>query len=130
MKLPPPLVRKLIDRFEVLIAEGEEILRTAKSIPAQYKENWVTQRTVQARAAYQELDWPRFVEWRTKAATLLDHILPKDHIHYPVVKSLPNLASSDDKLAAAVSVLKGIKNDLEEGFLDSLFHRVEAEIAS
>ena len=60
MKLPPPLVRKLIDRFEVLIAEGEEILRTAKSIPAQYKENWVTQRikSGKLRAAYQELDWP------------------------------------------------------------------------
>lgn len=130
MKLPSLLLAKIIGRFDSLIAEGEEILQTAKHIAAEFSEYWVTGRTYESRAAHRELDWPRFVKWRTNAATLLDHVLPKDHIHYPIVKSLPNLGCSEDRLTAAVSVLKGVKNDLEEGFLDSLCDRVETEIAS
>ena len=130
MKLPSPLLTKIVGRFDALIAEGEEILRTAKVIPPQHSGNWVTGQSYESRKAHRELDWSRFVEWRTKAATILDHILPKDHVHYTLVKSLPDLGSSDERLTAAVSVLRAVQDDLEQGFLDPLFTRIEAELAA
>jgi len=130
MKLPTSLFAKLIGRFESLIAEGEEILRTAKTVPAQHAYNELTGRHYETRSAYQQIDWPRFVEWRTKSVTLLSHILPKDHVHYSAVESMPGLQNTESKLEWGVSMLKGVKNDLEEGFFDNIVSQIEAEVAS
>jgi hypothetical protein len=130
MNVRQPLLGKLLERFEDLIAEGERILKTAKAIPAEVAYNELTGRHYQRRSGYQELDWPQFVEWRTKAVTLLSHVLPTDHVHFPAVKTMPNLQCTEEKLEAGISMLKGVKDDLEKGFLDNIFSRIEAEIAS
>jgi hypothetical protein len=124
------ILSKLLERFDRLIAEADEILASANKIPAQYGHNRMTGEPFERAAAYTEIDWPRFVEWRTKAATLLGLVLPKEHVHRSAVESMPALQNSESKLEWGISVLKGIKNDLEEGFLDDLFSRIEAQIAA
>ncbi len=130
MKVGPPFLTKLLGRFESLISEGEEILRSAETIAAKHGYNELSGRHFESQAAYQQLNWPRFVEWRTKTATLLAHVLPKDHVHYPAVESIPALQSTEDRLEWGVSLLRGVKNDLEEGFLENIFIRIEADLAS
>jgi len=130
MKLGQSFLTKLLERFETLISEGEELLRTSETIPAKYGYNDWTGESFERYSAYQEINWPSFVEWRTKTATLLAHVIPKDHILYPATETLPKLQPTKDRLEWGTSMLKGVKNDLEGGFLDNIFLQIEAEVAS
>ena len=130
MKLPQRTMEKLLGRFETLIAEGENVLNSAKAIPAAYSYNEITGRNYESRSAYAQLDWPRFVEWRTKAATLLAHVVPKEHVHYSAVKSMLVLRVTEDVLQWGISTLKAVKDDLEGGFLNNIFSQIEAELAA
>lgn len=124
------MLTRLLARFETLIVEAEGILKSAQLIPAEYDANRATGEYFERSAAYKKIDWPRFVEWRTKAATVLAHVVPKDHVHHAAVESMPTLQNSESQLEWGISLLKGVKNDLEEGFLADLFSRVEAEVAA
>ena len=130
MSLPQKTLGTILTRFNSLIAEGIDILETAKTVPAVIKYSEMTNRPYEARSAYRKLDWPRYVEWRTKATTLVSHILPKDNIHYASVEMLPQLGPSPEHMEWATSFLKAVKNDLENGFIDGLASQIEAEIAS
>lgn len=117
-------------RFDSLIAEGEDVLRDGEMIPAKYGYNELNNSHYEQQSAYRKLNWPKFVEWRTKMATLLAFVLPKDHIHYPAIASISKLKPTADRLEWGVSMLRAVKNDLEAGFLDRIFLRIEAEVAS
>ena len=129
MKLPDSLLAKYVARFNSLIAEGRSILDSVKEVPATMGENVMGESVVKF-PAYKQLDSERFVEWRTKVATLLASIVPKGHVHRDEVEKLPKLQDSPYLLHTAVSLLKGIKDDLEQGFFDDLAVEIEAEVAS
>jgi len=129
MKLPKALQAKILLRFDTLLAEGEATLKAGQYIPPSVQEDMFGN-THQSGGDYRQLDGPRFVEWRSKAATLLSHVIPKGSIHSKTVGSLPELRATEWELQTALSLMRAIKNDLEEGFLDSLFSQIEAEITS
>jgi uncharacterized protein with HEPN domain len=130
MNLPQKTLAAVIARFDALIAEGEDILKTAEAVPAIIEYREMTGVPYESRAAYKKLDWRRYVEWRTKSATLLSHVLPKDSVHHAMADKLPNLSPSVERMEAAISFLKAIKSDLESGFLEKVASHIEAEIAA
>lgn len=130
MNLPERTLATILRRFESLIAEGKDILNAAEIVPAITDYNESTGRQFELQAAHKKLNWPRYVEWRTKAATLVSHILPKDSIHHASVESLPQLTPTADHMEWGISFLKAVKDDLESGFLDGLASKIEGEIAA
>lgn len=130
MKLPDVIFAKTLARFDSLIAEGRNILASAQDVPASTLRNKVTGVDVPIGKAYKRLDAEKFIEWRTKAATLLALVVPKGHVHRQTVEELPKLQDSQENLQEAVSLLRGVKDDFEQGFLDDLATAIEAEIAS
>lgn len=130
MKLPNLLLAKHVARFDSLIAEGRSILDSAKEVPAKMDYNELTGETWEGRSAYKQPDSERFTEWRTNVGTLLARVIPKDHIHRDAVEKLPEWQPTTHSIQEATSLLKGIKDDLEQGFLDDLTLGIEAEIAA
>jgi hypothetical protein len=130
MKMPDALLAKTLARFDSLIAEGRNILDSAETVPPTMHYNDWTGENLETFPAYKKIDGERFVEWRTKATTLLARIIPKGHIHREAVEELPSLNPSHEDLQSAVSLIRGVKDDLDKGFLDDLSGQIEAEIAS
>lgn len=130
MKLPKNLLEKIMSRFDSLVVEGQRILADAEEIPERTRQiDWEGTEHVVHRAC-KKLDWPRFVEWRAKSATLLSHVLPKDSVHCKGVEGFPRLDPVSDGLQWGISMLKAAKDDLGQGFFDSLSGQIEAELAS
>jgi hypothetical protein len=129
MKLPDAVLAKTLARFDSLIADGRNILASAQDIQQPTKANWATGEAIRIGKGYKKLDAEKFVEWRTKAATLLALVVPKGHVHRQAVEALPTLQDTYQSLQEAVSLLRGIKDDLEKGFLDDMAGAIEAEIA-
>lgn len=130
MSLPVRTLATILGRFDALIAEGETILKNAEDVPAVYEHSDITHQQYESRAGYKKLDWPRYVEWRTKAATLLCYVLPYGNVHEVAAKNVPQLAPTVEHMEWAIGFLKAVKNDLESGFLDDLASKIEAEIAA
>jgi hypothetical protein len=129
MNSSTPFRIKLLSRFDELVSEGEKILAAAEDVPATYRIDTFGEHRLRSRG-YAKLDLDRFVEWRTKSTTLLAHIIPKEHVQYNLVQNVVKLQASKEQLQGAISALKGLKNDLETGFLDTIFTRIEAQVAS
>jgi len=130
MNIPEKTRGKLLAHFDALIADGAGILKTAEDIPPEYDYSEFNHRQYEKRASYKKLNWPHYVEWRTKAATLVAHLVPKESIHNASVEGLAQLTPTAEHMEWAISFLKAVKSDLESGFFDSLGSQIEAEIAS
>jgi hypothetical protein len=128
--MPEKTHAAILSRFDSLIDEGEAILNKSENVPPVMEYNEYQNTHYQQRAGYKKLSWPDFVEWRTKAATLLCYVLSKDHVHQEKAKSLPEISPQEDTLVWAINFLRAIKDDLVNGFLDSLASKIEAEIAA
>lgn len=113
MNLPKAILTKTLARFDSLIAEGRNILDGAK-----------------VDGGIGMPDVANLIEWRTKAATLLNRVIPKSHVHRPAAEAVTQLQATHEALQGAVSLLRGIKDDLDKGFLDDLSACIEAEIAA
>ena len=129
MKLPDAILAKTLARFASLIDEGRNILGSAENVPPTMRRNDETGKEYQAAAGYKKLDPDKFIEWRTKATTILSLVIPNGHIHRKASEDLTKLQCTGEQLQGAVSLLRGIKDDLEKGFLDDMATSIEAEIA-
>jgi hypothetical protein len=129
MKLPDAILTKTLARFDSLTSEGRNILGSADAVPAVVEEIGYPGAQVITKPGYTKIDSEKFVEWRTKAATLLALVVPKNHIHRTAVESLTKLRPAYEGLQEALSLLRGVKDDLDKGFLDDLATVIEAEIA-
>ena len=126
MGLPPRLQQKYLARFETLIAEGEGI-HADMQVTTSRHEYW--DRTSDVRRKYQ-VDWGRFVEWRTKVASLLSNIVPESNVNHRAVINIPNLSNQKGRLEYGIALLKGIREDFTYGLLDDLVIQIEAEISA
>ncbi len=130
MKLPDAILAKTLARFDSLIAEGRNILTSAQDVAPSTRRNRITGEVFQIGQGYKKVDTERFIEWRTKAATLLALVVPKGHVHRQAVEDLTKLQESHQLLQQSVSLLRGVRDDLDKGFLDDMAGAIEAEIAS
>lgn len=130
MKFSNALIAKTVVRFDSLLAEGKSILNDAKEVPAKVRHEGFSGRSYELTSAYRQPDSERFIEWRTKAATVLALVVPKGHVHRSSIEALPTLLPSANLLKGALSVLKGVKDDFEQGFFEDLALVIESEIAA
>src|SRR6266498_2638977 len=130
MKLPDAILAKTLARFDSLIADGRNILDSAENVPPRTGRNRITGESYELSSGYKKIDVEKFVEWRTKAATLLARVVPKGHVHRAAVEAFPSLQASHELLQSNVSLLRGVRDDLNNGFLDDLSTEIEAAIAS
>lgn len=110
MAMPPKLKQKLTERFDALIAEGEQVVESLRE--------------------HGRPPTPPILEWGTKCASLLIQVLPRQH---PRFKNIPEFGAefgSHVNPPKQLPVLKAIRDDFVHGFLDDLAEQIEAEIAS
>ncbi|HWQ90493.1 MAG TPA: DUF4145 domain-containing protein [Clostridia bacterium] len=129
MKLPDAILAKTLARFDSLISEGCNMLANAADVPPTTGFHPVSGVNCVFSKGYKQPNPDKFVEWRTKATTLLALVIPRNHIHWKTVEETADLKCSQELLQSAVSVMRGCKDDLEKGFLDGLAGAIEAEIA-
>jgi len=125
MPLPARLRAKLLARFDELIAEGEAIHHDIQEVRRDHGERVKPRYTTR-----KVIDWPRFVEWRTKCKSLLVVIIPAGHAHRGAAEDFSKLLNRKDRLEYGIALLKGIKADMEGGFLGDVSMQIEAEIAA
>ena len=77
MPLPPQIARRYIQRFDELIAEGEEVQKTLKIEPRGHDPNCYEGNRPQKVPDKVTIDWPRFVKWKTNCVSLFSQVLPK-----------------------------------------------------
>lgn len=124
--LPDNLQKKYIDRFDELITQGEIITQ-------KIREDVVNHRTLTSS--------PLVMQWKTCCISLLSHVLKGSNAHKYLIKEFEEIQISNPRkgtkgyidllsMSEAVSKLKAIKDDFENGFLANLSMQIEAEISA
>jgi len=126
MALPPRLHEKYLKRFEELITEGEGILHSPRTVVVEDDLAYAAGLSSKPDT-YQEIDSARFYEWQVKWSTLLGQIVPPTHPKAADIKQMSDYTPS--ALGDMLAVLRGIRDDYVNGFLDDLPLLVHAEIA-
>ncbi len=128
MSLSPLLKDKIIDRFDKLIAQGEELLSNPKVVQ-KFKSGNILTGEVRTRPE-EHADFSGFVKWRTDSFLLLTMLFSKSQAHHDMVSTFNKLQTRLDNVKWGIATLKSLKENLEEGFLDDLSAQIGAEIAS
>jgi hypothetical protein len=126
MKLPPNLKQQYLSRLDVLIRRGEEVPVRSTQILA--SANLMTGEKKYRPSS--DVDWPKFVEWRTACVTLLDQVVPRGSAHRPTVEGFTGLGNSPEKLQFGVAFLRAIREDVAADHLNDLASEIEAEISA
>jgi len=128
MSISKKLKAQLLARFDELITVGEDILNTPEDVPPVISRDAMTGDPYMQEPPSQRLNWSKLVEWRTKSASLLSQVLLKGSVHEKAAVSF--LSVTAPGLEGAISILRALKDDFDQGFLDNLFLRIEAEVAA
>jgi hypothetical protein len=129
MYLPQKLRLKLLSQFEKLVVEGQAIHKDIRTIPGAWKEPIVRSSEPYQEPNRHEVDWPRFVAWRTRVISLLTQVLLHSAAHADTVQTLKSLSNTKSHLEYGIALLQGIRADFEDGFLDDLAQKIESGIA-
>mgnify|MGYP001558099045 FL=1 len=116
MPLPPLLQRQYLDRFDELIATGEDIQKNKKMIPCRQFRSFVTE-TVRKEPDKHIVDWSDFTKWRTNCLSLLSQVVPSRHPLQKTVENFGKITNKIDHVQWGISTLKAFKDDFERGFL-------------
>jgi hypothetical protein len=124
--------KKYSDRFQELIAEGDAIKSGIRIAPGGYvSQSYGDLVSVDSDKLPDKLimDWERQTRWRVNCISLLNHVVPNPGPHESALKVFQK-EMGPPGLGSAISILKGIKEDFERGFLDDISAAIEAEIAA
>jgi hypothetical protein len=129
MSLPPSVLKKYLDRFDELIQEGEKIYQIIKYITDGYFRD-----SVQGTRPLnqQEIEEQQKLEgWNLNYLSLLDQIIPPTSVHRNLLNERGIVPIPPHKsLNTHIVRLKGLKDDLEKGFLGDLGLEIEAAIVA
>jgi hypothetical protein len=120
------LRQKHLDRFNELIELGEDIHNKIKVIPGEQYENW---EGIDQRPNSYEVDSRSYIEWKYKAISLLENVLPKKDTFYKQIKDFSDRQKSKDNLEWGISFLKASHDNFQNGFYDDLSALIEAEVS-
>ena len=79
---------------------------------------------------YKLASWPEFVEWRTSCTAVLDQAVPVTSLLRKTVDAFQTLTNEPSKVEFAVSFLRAVKTEVQNGSLDSLALQIEVEVVS
>lgn len=125
MPLPTRLHEKYLGRFDELIAEGDAIRCSTRTVVVE--DELYAAGLSSAPTTYEEVDSGRFHEWQVNWATLLSQIVPPNHPKASDIRQMSSYGPS--ALGEMLAVLKAIKKDYVSGFLDDLSMLIRAEVA-
>ncbi len=128
MSLPTQLKDKIIDKFDKLIAQGEELLSNPEVIQ-KFKSSNVLTGKVQTRPE-EHVNFSSFVKWRTDCHILLTKFFSNSQMHNAIINTFNQLKTRKDNVQWGIATLRSLKENLEEGFLGDLSDQIGAEIAS
>ena len=115
---------KYLFRLEELIQTGSEIPISQHSSVA--RGNYITGETRYRH--YNLANWADFVEWRTSCVAVLEQVVPKSSLLRRTVDAFDSIGNKPENLEFAISFIKSVKNELENGFLDDLALQIESEV--
>ena len=115
---------KYLERLTELIKTGSELQELSKQVVS--GGNYLTGEKHYRTTHYVPND--EFTEWKTNSVSLLDVVVPKSSIHRSSVERFNKLGNDPGSKKWGVSFLKAILQDFEQGFLDNLEHRIDAEL--
>lgn len=122
MQLTKNIKAKTLARLDELIERGNHIVGTIEVIPALSKG-----RGIPHLSDRYSFDQQQFAEWRTNCLSILQPFQPGPAGHQ--VDLFRKLRGRKPEIEHCVGILRGVRGDLEAGFLDELMLRVETEIA-
>lgn len=128
MSILTELREKYGSRLKELVAEGEAIKDEATLIPGRTSENWVTRQVRQGPATYR-IDTARFLKWKTNCLSLLDAIVPRNHLHRTTIQMFQQQVTGYKNLDWAIGVLNGIADDFDRNLLTASVAEIEYEIS-
>jgi len=117
MSLPPQLKDKIINRFDKLIAQGEELLLNPHAVQVY-------------GGTEKHVDFSGHVKWSTDCNVLLTMLFSSSQIHKDYASNFKNLETTLGEVQWGIATLKSLKENLEEGFLEDLSSHISGEIAS
>lgn len=126
MSLPFEISEKYLARFESLIVEGESIKQAVVTIPGEYYDDAF--RKTHQRPPTQKMDWGRVVKWKTNCTSLLEQVIPLNSNHRNAIAAFQRINAAD-QLAWGINTLRGLADDLKNGFLGNLSAQIESLIA-
>lgn len=130
MTLPPSVFNKYLDRFDELIQEGERIYKVIKDVSNGSFKDPVQGTRPLTEQQLEELQ--KLEAWDLNYSTLLEKIIPLRSVHRTLLHErgiVPR--DAHERLNTRISRLKGLKDDLQKGFLGDLeLEIVEAAIAA
>ncbi len=115
-------------RLKELVTEGEGIKEDAILVPGRSSENWVTRRVRHLPDSYR-VDTTRFFKWKTNCISLLDAIVPPNHLHRKTLQSFQKHVTGYKNLDWAIGVLNGIGEDFDRNLLTTSVSEVEYEVS-
>ncbi len=126
MKLPPKVQEKYLDRLDELIQKGEQLPVHKKPVKSggNYATGKVSYREVE------EIDLPKFIEWRTNCITVLEQVVPQKSVHRSTLDSFQTLSNIPSQLNFGISFLRSLREDIDRGFLQNLASEIESEITA
>lgn len=115
-------------RLKELLAEGQAIKENATLVPGGTAENWVTRRVRRLPDSYR-VDSSRFFRWKTNCISLLDAIVPHNHLHRSTVQTFQKQVAGYKNLDWAIGVLSGIGEDFDRELLTTSIAEIEYEVS-
>jgi len=124
MSIPTNIKKRLLDRFDELIAEGKSFVDSIQVFPPHMSGSvWVSYTTY-------HWDSQRFARWKTNCLTLFDPIAMIGAKLKEQIDLFAKAGGSKAEAAYSLGILEAVRDDFEKGFLDNLLLRIEAEVAA
>lgn len=124
MGIAERLKDKYLARLDELIQAGHEIPMTQHS--KLVSGNYITgERNFRH---YNLASWPEFVEWRTSCIAVLEQVVPKSSLLRNTIDKFDTIGDKPSQLEFAISFLKSVRTELQNGFLDDLALQIESEV--
>jgi hypothetical protein len=120
---------KIKERY---LSRLDELILQAASLPTDSREI-IASVSMDEGASYRTEQFMKltgFVEWRTSVSSVLDVVVPHGSIHRKAVDGFPNLDNEIETRDYAVSFLKSVRYDFENGFFEDIASEIDAEISA
>jgi len=115
--------KQFLDRFDKLVTDGTQIRDRMRV--------WQEETAWGARSTHSEVSDPHsFSKWETNCLTLFDTFTKKGTKLKERVDEFSHASASKMGVQVRLGILEAFRDDFEQGFLDDLLLKVEAEVAA